>query len=329
MSIEPIHIAVMGCANIAKRSVIPAILRLPNQFRLTAVASRNPEKANSFATEFGCEAILGYGSLIARDDINAIYVPLPTGLHFEWVMKAIDRGKHVYVEKSFAMSESETIALLELSEKRQVAVFEGYMFLYHRQLKTITTLLRDGVIGDLRYIHSCFGFPPLRSHDFRYDALIGGGVLMDAAGYPTRLIRHLLGPSAKLRAATLFKSETGSSIRGSAFYSLGNEISATSVFGFDQQYQCSVEILGSKGRVRADRVFTARPDHEARIWVECGSDSQVLNEPRDDHFVNAMLAFSQFINMPETRSIERENIMRQAMDLAMIERLSIARTYLE
>jgi predicted dehydrogenase len=244
------------------------------------------------------------------------------------VERAINHGKHVYVEKSFAMSEREVLELLELAENRCVAVTEGFMFLHHRQLRTITSILRDGVIGDLRYVYSCFGFPPLLSDDFRYNPSVGGGALMDAAGYPTRLIRHLLGASAQMRLATLVKSATGASLRGSAFYTASGEVSATSVFGFDQQYQCCVEILGSKGRVRTDRIFTARPNHRVKIVLEIGSDSQVIEEPEDDHFLNAMRAFLQLIRMPETRVEERENIRQQSADLASIERLSFFKSHL-
>ncbi len=322
MLTAPIRIGVLGCANIAKRSVIPAILSLSDDFKLVAVASRQRDRANSFASQFNCEAIYGYDQLIDRHDIDAIYVPLPTGLHFEWVKKAINHGKHVYVEKSFAMSEREVSELLELSEKRRAAVFEGFMFLHHRQLTTITSMLRDGVIGEMRYVYSCFGFPPLASDDFRYDPKVGGGALMDAAGYPTRLIRHLLGASAQIRSATLVKLARGASTRGSAFYTANGEVSATSVFGFDQQYQCCVDILGSKGRIRTDRIFTARPDHRVKIVLEVGSDLQVIEDPEDDHFVNAMRAFLQLIRMPESRAQERENIRQQSLDLASIERFS-------
>jgi hypothetical protein len=83
-----IRIGVLGCANIAKRSVIPALLEIPD-FELVAVASRTISKASEFATIFGCEAIEGYDNLIDREDIDALYIPLPTGLHEEFIVKAL------------------------------------------------------------------------------------------------------------------------------------------------------------------------------------------------------------------------------------------------
>ena len=88
------NIGVLGCANIAMRSVIPAIKSIPD-FNLIAVASRSIEKANEYADKFQCEAVVGYDNLISRKDIDALYVPLPTGMHLEYVIKALENGKHV------------------------------------------------------------------------------------------------------------------------------------------------------------------------------------------------------------------------------------------
>ena len=78
---EKIRIGVMGCAAIAQRSVIPAIIELNKLFELVAVASRTREKAEQYASLFNCEVVVGYEELLKRQDIDAIYMPLPTGLH--------------------------------------------------------------------------------------------------------------------------------------------------------------------------------------------------------------------------------------------------------
>jgi len=322
MGANRVRIGVLGCAKIAQRSVIPSILRLPELFELVAVASRDKDKAYDFSRQFSCESVQGYEKLISRVDIDALYIPLPTGLHGKWVRMAIDAGKHCYVEKPFAKSLRETKELVSLSESKGVAVFEGYMFLYHGQLKKISSILSSGLLGGIKYIYSCFGFPPLPKDDFRYDPMIGGGALMDAAGYPARLIRYLLGPSAVISSSSLHRSECGVVLGGSAFYKTASAVTATAVFGFDQQYQCSLEILCSKGRIRADRVFTARPEHSAELIIDVGSDTQVLKGLHDDHFLNAMAEFYTLIKSPQKRKLEVENIISQSADLDSILRMS-------
>ena len=99
----PIRIGVMGCANIARRSVIPAILAVPD-LRLAGIASRTPDKGREFARQFGCDFLGGYPDLLDRPDVDAIYMPLPPGLHAEWAAKALLAGKHLLIEKSLATS---------------------------------------------------------------------------------------------------------------------------------------------------------------------------------------------------------------------------------
>lgn len=79
----PVSIGVMGCADIAVRRVLPALVASP-AFRVAAVASRDGAKAEAVAARFGCAAVHGYAGLLARDDIAAVYVPLPAALHAPW-----------------------------------------------------------------------------------------------------------------------------------------------------------------------------------------------------------------------------------------------------
>ncbi|CAF4884080.1 unnamed protein product [Rotaria sp. Silwood1] len=111
------NIGVLGCANIAMRSVIPAIKSITD-FKLIAVASRAKEKAAEYAEKFQCEAIEGYDNLIERKDIDALYIPLPTGLHLEYVIKALESGKHVIAEKSLGMNYTEVETMDFLKGKK-------------------------------------------------------------------------------------------------------------------------------------------------------------------------------------------------------------------
>ena len=123
---------VLGCANIAISSVIPAIIKASNDAKIT-VASRNIEKAQKTAKEFDCEFANSYEALLSQESISAIYIPLPTGLHFEWIIKAIENGKHVLVEKSATSNYQEAQQIIELAKKKNVAVVENFQFQHHSQ----------------------------------------------------------------------------------------------------------------------------------------------------------------------------------------------------
>lgn len=113
---KKIRIGVMGCAGIAQRYMIPAILDTQD-LELVAVASRTLEKAKAYADRFGGDAVEGYENLLNRRDIDAVYVPLPTGLHEQWILLALQMGKHVFAEKSLAMNVVSAQRMLNLAKE--------------------------------------------------------------------------------------------------------------------------------------------------------------------------------------------------------------------
>lgn len=317
------RIGVLGCAKIARRSMLPAIKELSDDFDLIAVASRDSSKAIEFAKEFKCEAIFGYDQMIQREDIDAIYIPLPTGLHYEWIGKAISFGKHVYAEKSFASSAQQAKLLITSAEKKDVAIMEGFMFLYHRQQNIVASMIEGGELGELRHFYGYFGFPPLPETDFRYDEELGGGALMDAAGYPLRAAHFFCGDSLKVRAATLFSDAvSNSSLWGSAFLSNGMGLGASIAFGFDNSYQCKYEIWGSKAKVRLDRAYTPAPNFSPNLVLENSSGSRVLSIPPDNHFVGAMRRFRFLILNSHDRAENNQCILNQSQSLDDIKRIA-------
>ena len=319
MEHQRIRVGIMGVAKIARRSVVPALLQLADRFELVAAASRDEAKARLFADEFGCQPVTGYAALLARDDIDAVYMPLPTGLHAEWVGAAIAAGKHVYVEKSFASTAGQTEALVSAAQAGGVAVMEGYMFLYHRQQTVVADWLRQGLIGELRHFHGSFGFPPLPADDFRYDEVIGGGALLDAAGYPLRAAFMLLGDQLTVQGASLRRCpSTGASLWGSAFLAHPNGLGASIAFGFDNHYQCRYELWGSTGKLVAERAYTAGPAFSPRLILETADDRRDVAVEPDNHFVGAWLAFAQAITDPARRADHYRQTLVQSRALQAI-----------
>ncbi|MBX7047196.1 MAG: Gfo/Idh/MocA family oxidoreductase [Ignavibacteria bacterium] len=295
-------IGVIGCANIAMRSVIPAIKSI-GDFNLIAVASRNFEKATEYAQKFECEAIEGYDNLIAREDIEAVYIPLPTGMHQEFVVKALQSGKHVIAEKSLGMNFSEVDTMVNLAREKNLLLMENYMFEYHSQHKFVFDLINNNEIGEIRLFRSTFGFPPLPKNNFRYDKKLGGGSLLDAAGYPIKAAQIFLGNNITVKASNLFIDKSlDVDIFGSAYLSSNSYIAAEIGFGFDNFYQCNYELWGSKGKITAERAFTPQPTFSPKIILEKDNDKkEFLIEP-DNHFVNIL---KEFYRAATQRDFER------------------------
>jgi len=315
------RIGILGCASIAVRSVIPAIKELVNEFEVVAVASRDIHKAQRVAKQFGCQAIEGYQQMIERNDIDAIYMPLPTGLHFDWIKRSINSGKHVYVEKSFALSCRDTEELLMLAKDRKIALMEGYMFQYHPQHKFVKELINNDEIGEIRSFSASFCFPPLDKGNFRYDPKIGGGTILDAAGYTVRATCIILGNALELEAATV-KYQNGCSIYGSAFMRGTNGLGIYLVFGFDNFYQCEYSILGSKGKITLLKAFTPLKNEKPVCVLDKQNIKMTYSLPSCDHFIEAFKEFHNIINKSECRNRHYEDIMVQSRILTDIFKIS-------
>ncbi len=271
MEIKKINIAVLGCAAIAERSVIPALLDLPAHYSLVAIASRNTDKANEFARRFNTKAYTGYQQAIDDKTIDAVYIPLPNSLHFEWVQKSLKAGKHVLVEKSLACTYNEALELNKLAREGNLALVENFQFRFHSQLAYIKDLLQNGTIGEIRCIRSSFGFPGLPTEsDIRYQKVLGGGALLDAGAYPIKIAQIFMGNDIEVKAANLNSIEAKEvDIWGGAYLkqTKGN-LFAEIAFGFQHFYQCNIEIWGSQGKLYSNRIFTAGNNVKPEIEIE-------------------------------------------------------------
>ncbi len=311
----------MGCAGIALRSMIPAIKASP-QWNLVAVASRTKEKAEQFAQQFNCAAVAGYHNLLQRSDIDAVYLPLPTGLHDEWINTCLASGRHVLAEKSIACNYHSAETMVAAAQPKKLVLMEDFMFQYHSQHTFVFELLRNNEIGEIRVFKASFGFPPLPKSDFRYDEQVGGGALLDAAGYTVRAAHFIAGDDMVVKAANLFiDPECGTNIWGGAFLANDQGICAQLGFGFDHFYQCSYEIWGSRGKIIADRAFTPKADYSPLIIVEKqGERHEYLMKP-DNHFIGALSEFYRAIIEHDAEKHYRE-VLLQSKTLEDIRMLS-------
>ncbi len=314
---KPLKIGVMGCANIAKRSLIPALIENKN-FELVAVASRSKEKADEFAALFNIKGVVSYESLL-EEDIDAVYVPLPTGLHEEWVIKCIERGKHVLVEKSFGMDLVSTVRILDLALSRKIVAMENFMFPYHNQHEAVMSMLNDGRIGKIRNFKANFSFPPLADDNFRYNSEVGGGAILDAAAYTVKAAQVFLGKELTFLSATMhFDSERNVDILGSAHFVFDQRIPIHLSWGFDNFYQCGVEILGTKGKLTTNRTYTAPPGFEPSAIVETHGKVEEVKFPADDHFQKLLNEFYRTVEAGEYKNAAEE-VKQQSFFLGEIQ----------
>ncbi|MEG2001189.1 MAG: Gfo/Idh/MocA family oxidoreductase, partial [Evtepia sp.] len=258
----------------------------------------------------------GYEALLADESIDAVYIPLPPALHFEWGKKVLESGKHILMEKPFTMSLADTKELLKIAEENRLAVHEDYMFVYHSQLSAVEKLVADGEIGELRLIRTAFGFPKRAATDFRYNKALGGGALLDCGGYPVRLAAHLLGETAQIVASSLqYSPEFEVDIGGSATMKNDAGQVAQIAFGMDNSYKCELELWGSTGSVYTNRIYTAPVDFEPQVVLKKGNNERLVSLPADDSFQNSIDVFRDCIRKESRRAENSAAIERQATQM--------------
>jgi len=307
---------VLGCAAIADRSVIPA-MRRSEDVRLVAVASRDSTKAAEFAARHDTEAC-SYEELLARDDIEAVYVPLPVGLHYAWGVRVLDAGKHLLLEKTFTERHQQALDLLARAAERGLFVMEGLMYRFHPAHAELRALVRGGAIGELRHIDAQFAMPLLPPSDIRRQLDLGGGASLDSLVYPLSLCLELMGGSPSRADASMFQDETGVDVRGAAQLAWG-AVTAHIVYGMGFLYRNVCNFWGSEGSLSLERAFTRPPDMPAELMIQTGSGARTINVPAADHFQAMLAHFAARVRGEAAASPAEADELLQRMD--WIERL--------
>lgn len=188
---EPIRWGILGTAGIAESAFLPA-LRQAGGGAAISVGARDGERARSWAAEQGVgRGVAGYERVVDDPEIEAIYIPLPNGLHAEWTIAALDAGKAVLCEKPLCVTPEETRRVLATADAASVPLWEAFVFPFHDQIERVHDAVVRGQIGELREITSRFHFGLDDPNDIRLSAELGGGSLFDVGCYPIRLARLL------------------------------------------------------------------------------------------------------------------------------------------
>ncbi|MEU2182058.1 Gfo/Idh/MocA family protein [Streptomyces thermolilacinus] len=309
----PLRLGLLGCAGFARRRALPSLARLTD-VTLTAVASRDPGKAKLFAGRFGGEPVAGYEELLARGDLDAVYIPLPAALHAPWTARALEAGLHVLVEKPAATTAAEAARLTRLARERGLVVMENFAFVHHGQQEAVRSLLADGAIGELRSLSAEFAFPPMPYTDIRYRHDLGGGALLDAGVYPIRAARLFLGDELEVTGASLREDPgRGVDLAGAALLTGPTGVSAHLSFGFVHSYRCGYTLWGSAGRISLNRAYSAPDDFAPTLTWERGGRVEERRLAPDQQFTTLFRRFAA--------AVRGRDVTGPAHDLAQQARL--------
>jgi predicted dehydrogenase len=201
-SAPPLRIGVLGAAAIAPAALIkPA--RAVDRVDVTAVAARDPERARKFAAKHGIARIhTSYDDLVADDEIDAVYNPLPNSLHAPWTIKALEAGKHVLCEKPLTSNAIEAEAVAAIADRTGRVLMEAFHYRYHPLMARAVELVQGGTLGELQHVYACMQIPLLKPGDIRYNTSLAGGAVMDLGCYSIHQLRSLAGEEPDVTRAT-------------------------------------------------------------------------------------------------------------------------------
>lgn len=307
------NLGILGCSEIAYRRFMPAVSQVRN-IKVKAIAEEyDRSKLEPFCKEYGLESEMNFESLINRDDIDIVYIPQPPALHYKWAKYALEHKKHVLVEKPSTTEYRFTKELVDLAIANGLAFHENYMFQYHSQIGEIQSMIANGMIGGIRLYKTAFGFPLRAKNDFRYSRTLGGGALLDAGGYTIKLASILLGDTVKVDSSHIMNLE-GYEVDMYGNASLSNDEGTVCQIGFgmDCNYQCSLEVWGSKGYLYTNRIFTSPPEYEPSVEFRNEEGTQYFKFKPDSHFRKSIEIFIEEISDKKKREKMYKEILLQA-----------------
>lgn len=306
------RIGILGAADIAFNRFLPALEKVQG-VQCSGVASNSPDKLKRFVDKYNIHVYESYDEVIQDENVDCIYVPLPPVFHYEWAKKALLAGKHVFLEKPSTISAEQTRELAGIAGSMGLVLQENYMFQYHAQLADIEKIIASGELGKLRLVRTSFGFPRRAAGDFRYVKELGGGTMLDNGGYTIKLINRLLGKSTRLVASKLdYDEETGVDIFGTAEFMNADGVLAQAAFGMDCQYQCSLELWGSKGRLTTGRIYTTPDGFVPTALIETGAGSRSIELASCDAFEESIKMYLRAVDDDSVRADMAQELVRQA-----------------
>ena len=243
--------------------------------KLLAISSRSENKLMTFKNKFQIDdnyCFTNYESLLKCKDVDIIYIALPHSLHHKWVIKSIEEGKNILVEKPATLNFSQMENIINNLKDKNIFFSEAFMYRYHPQISKVIDLLKNNVIGNLVSMESLFGFDALGrkkifgiklnkqkkpNRNYRlYNKELGGGAILDVGCYPVSfsiLIASLISKFDFNKTKVLNKKKeigpTGVDMNSFAELNFENNFKSTVGASLTQNLGNKTKIIGTKGEL--------------------------------------------------------------------------------
>jgi predicted dehydrogenase len=201
--------AILGCGWIAE--IFASDLKTLDNAVLYAAASRNIDKANRFAKDFGFQKAFGsYEEMLKDENVDIVYIASPHSFHCEHTILSLKHKKAVLCEKAFAINSKEVEKMIKTSKEENTFLMEAFWTRLVPTFQKVLSIIESKELGDLKMVQSDFMFrAPYDEQSRLYDLNLGGGALLDIGIYPVFTALQTLGNPENV-VANAIKSPTGS-----------------------------------------------------------------------------------------------------------------------
>jgi predicted dehydrogenase len=205
---SPLRIGCLGAARIAPAALIRPASK-STRATVSAVAARDPDRARSFARKHDIPKVYEtYQDLVEADDVDAVYIPLPNGLHAQWTLEALKAGKHVLCEKPFTANQGEA-ERVAAAAPADLVVMEAFHWRYHPLAHRVLEIVQGGELGAVQRVEAALCFPLPKWSDIRWQLDLAGGALMDAGCYPIHIVRTFASSEPSVTNAKVLQRTPG------------------------------------------------------------------------------------------------------------------------
>lgn len=263
---------VLGTAEIARTHVIPGMQWAPN-CELLGIAGRNPQKVKDFAEMFSIPRIYpDMDALLEDPDIQAVYIPLPNDMHFEWTMRALRANKNVLIEKPIAINAEQARIMFRTAEEHEVLLMEGFAYLHSPYMSSLRMLIRNGEIGEVEYIQSSFIMPEGYPNENRMSKERYGGALYTLGCYNTSQVLWLLNRDPVQVTGRGLYNDDGIDILTNSLLDFGDGLYAALRCGLilgkpgSKSRIDAFDVCGSKGYIRSYVPFNESDELEYMLF---------------------------------------------------------------
>ncbi len=294
----PIRLGILGAARIAPFAVLKHARKLDSVDVVAVADEYHPEEhLRRYAKKHRIpRTYRSFDALLANRDIDAVYIPLPIGMHADWCIEAVRAGKHVLCEKPFAANAAEAERVLRAAEHTDLVVAEAMHFRYHPLVDRVRAIIRSGEIGTIDQIDATFcAWWPFT--DFRFDYETGGGGTIDMGCYPIGFIRAVTEeePTVLEAKAGLHGELIDRWMRAKLQLPSGGDVHLLVSLRSRHLFSLSIKIRGSAGSIG---VFNyVKPEVGHRLKIRSKFSKRREHVPGGSTYGSQLAAFADAVRM--------------------------------